>query len=77
MSKTRFTPFSVGPEDAAYLMGISRARVYELKNAGDLPFYKEGSKTLFPVADIEARIKRLSRIHKSGPPIGRSGSARR
>ena len=66
MSKSRFTPISVCPEDAAYLMGISRARVYELKNAGELPFYKDGSKTLFPVADIEARIKRLSRISRQG-----------
>jgi excisionase family DNA binding protein len=71
MSKKRpLTPLSVGPDDAARLMGISRARVYELKNAGELPFYKDGSRTLFPVAGIEARVERLSRIPKSGPPIG-------
>jgi excisionase family DNA binding protein len=62
--KVPLTPLAVGPNGAARLMGISRSRVYELKNAGELPFYKDGRRTLFLVAGIEARIERL----KSGPP---------
>ena len=53
-------------------MGISRARVYELKNSGELPFYKDGSKTMFPVAGIEARVKRLSRISKARATTARN-----
>ena len=68
--KLPLAPLAVGPDGAARLMGISRARVYELKNAGELPFYKDGSRTLFPVAGIEARVERLSRIPQSGPPVG-------
>ena len=49
-------------------MGISRAQVYNLIKAGELPYYKDGSRTLILVANIEARIERLSRISKSGPP---------
>jgi excisionase family DNA binding protein len=74
--KVLLTPLSYGPSGAACLMGISRARVYQLKNAGELPFYKDGSRTLFRLADIEARIERLKReqemggVPKSGPPTG-------
>jgi excisionase family DNA binding protein len=74
--KVLLTPLSVGPNGAACLMGISRARVYQLKNAGELPFYKDGSRTLFRLADIEARIERLKReqemggVPKSGLPTG-------
>ena len=45
-------------------MGVSRAHVYNLIKAGELSYYKDGSRTLILVANIEARIKRLS----SGPP---------
>ena len=67
--KIPLTPLSVGPEGAARLMGISRARVYQLKNAGELPFYKDGSRTLFPVAGIEARIERLRSSTPSTGPL--------
>jgi excisionase family DNA binding protein len=69
MPKTPLTPLSVGSEGAARLMGISRARVYQLKNAGELPFYKDGSRTLFLVADIEARIERLRAALPSTGPL--------
>jgi excisionase family DNA binding protein len=45
-------------------MGVSRAHVYNLIKAGELSYYKDGSRTLILVANIEARIRRLS----SGPP---------
>jgi hypothetical protein len=64
VQKIPLKPFSVGPVDAARLMGISRARVYQLKNTGELPSYLDGRRRLFLVADIEARIARL----KSAPP---------
>jgi excisionase family DNA binding protein len=40
-------------------MGISRSRIYELLNSGELPSYKDGRRRLILVADIEARLARL------------------
>jgi excisionase family DNA binding protein len=62
--KTPLTPLAVSPVGAARLMGVSRAHVYNLIKAGELSYYKDGSRTLILVANIEARIRRLS----SGPP---------
>jgi excisionase family DNA binding protein len=47
------------PKETAQLFGISRARVYQLKKAGELPFYKDGRLTKFTRAGIDARIARL------------------
>jgi excisionase family DNA binding protein len=64
------TPLAVSPRDAAHLMGVSRSRVYELINAGELPAYKDGARTLILVADIEAWLARLRAMPKSGSRVG-------
>jgi excisionase family DNA binding protein len=40
-------------------MGVSRSRIYELLNSGELPSYKDGRRRLILVADIEAWLARL------------------
>jgi excisionase family DNA binding protein len=67
MQKIPPTPLAVSPRDAARLMGVSRSRIYELINAGELPAYKDGSRTLILVADIQAWLAQLRAIPKSGP----------
>jgi excisionase family DNA binding protein len=69
VQKPPFTPLAVGSLGAARLMGISRSRIYDLKNTGELPFYKDGRRTLFIVADIEARIARLKSAPVSTGPL--------
>jgi excisionase family DNA binding protein len=73
--KSTLTPIAVGPLDAARLMGVSRSRIYELLNSGELPSYKDGRRRLILVADIEAWLVRLApaprpRRAPSEPPTG-------
>jgi excisionase family DNA binding protein len=67
--KAPLTPLAVGPNGAARLIGVSRSRVYELINAGELPAYKDGARTLILVADIEAWLARLKPIPPSTGPL--------
>jgi excisionase family DNA binding protein len=69
MQKIPPTPLAVSPRDAARLMGVSRSRIYELINAGELPAYKDGSRTLILVADIQAWLARLKSIPPSTGPL--------
>jgi excisionase family DNA binding protein len=70
VKKTPPAPIAVSPRDAASLAGVSRSRIYELINAGELPAYKDGARTLILVADIEAWLARLRAVPKSGPSTG-------
>jgi excisionase family DNA binding protein len=67
------TPFAVGPLDAARLMGVSRSRIYELLNSGELLSRKDGRRRLILLADIKARLERLPPAPTrapSEPPTG-------
>ncbi len=53
---------AVTPDEAAWLLGVSRSRIYELLNAGDLPSVKIGRSRRIPrqalvdfVAELECR----------------------
>jgi excisionase family DNA binding protein len=49
-------PLAVSPRDAARLMGVSRSRVYQLLNSGELPSHKDGRRRLIFVSDIETGL---------------------
>lgn len=55
---TSTQPLVVSVTQAADLLGISRAKIYLLLEAGDLRRVKIGRSTRIPVTDIEALIER-------------------
>jgi excisionase family DNA binding protein len=71
-SNPSLKPLAVSPRDAALLMGVSRSRVYELLNSGELPSYKDGRRRLILVSDIETWLGRLTPApaSKRAPPTG-------
>jgi excisionase family DNA binding protein len=53
MSATHIEPLAYGPPDAAKVLGISRARVYELIADGTIPSLKIGQRRLIRRETIE------------------------
>ena len=49
-------PIAVGPTDAALMIGVSRAFIYNLINDGKLSSIKLGSRTLIRVNDLRKLI---------------------
>lgn len=54
----KIEPIAVRPAEAARMIGISRARLYQLIAAGELQPYKLGCATLIDVADLRALLER-------------------
>ena len=52
---------TVGPVEAATLLGISRSSIYELLREGKLPAYKLGGKTIIVIDDIMKFLAHLPR----------------
>ena len=48
------------PVEAAEAIGISRARLYELMNSGEIPFVKVGNVKRVPVAKLREWVDRQS-----------------
>ena len=51
------TKLALSPGEAAEALGLSRQKVYDLLNVGELPFKKVGTRTLIPVAAIETFLE--------------------
>jgi excisionase family DNA binding protein len=47
-------PLAYRPTEAAVLLGLSKARVYELINSGDLPARRVGRRILVPRDELVA-----------------------
>ena len=62
---------AVRPERVAEMLDISRAKVYELLAAGELPSISIGRVRLVLVAEVEAYLYRL-REQAAGSPAGHS-----
>ncbi len=59
------------PVEAAEAIGVSRARLYELMNSGEIPFVKVGNVKRVPVAKLREWVDRQSRVQDeqaSGAP---------
>ena len=65
------------PAEAAVSLGLSRTRVYQLMQAGELASVKVGSSRRIPAADLETFVQRL-RDENAGytPRSARQGSER-
>jgi excisionase family DNA binding protein len=61
MSATDIQPLAYGPADAAKVLGVSRARVYELMNDGTIPSLKLGARRLIRHDAIVELLDRLER----------------
>jgi excisionase family DNA binding protein len=59
MSATDIQPLAYGPADAAKVLGVSRARVYELMNDGTIPSLKLGARRLIRHEAIVELLDRL------------------
>jgi excisionase family DNA binding protein len=57
--KPTLTPSIVGPTGAAQIAGVSRSRIYELLNSGEIPSRKDGRRRLIHRDDIEKWFSRL------------------
>jgi excisionase family DNA binding protein len=51
-------PLRVGIPEAARLLGVSRARLYEHMKAGAIRSVKDGARTLFTMAELRAFVAR-------------------
>jgi excisionase family DNA binding protein len=59
VSATDIRPLAYGPADAAKVLGVSRARVYELMNDGTIPSLKLGARRLIRHEAIVELLDRL------------------
>lgn len=57
--KSDFTPLCMSILDVAHVTGISRAKLYQLINAGDLRACKIGTRTVIRRADLDAFLSGL------------------
>ena len=53
MSALDVQPIAVSPDDAATLLGVSRATIYNLRRRGHLRIVKVGRSSKVPYADLE------------------------
>lgn len=60
---------TIGPEEAAKILRLSRSRVYVLCMEGKLPAHKVGGRLLFYTDDLEKFIRRGSRMKQEALPI--------
>jgi excisionase family DNA binding protein len=67
MSATDIRPLAYGPADAAKVLGVSRARVYELMNDGTIPSLKLGARRLIR---HEAIVDLLDSLEQKGGDDG-------
>jgi excisionase family DNA binding protein len=73
--KPSLIPTLVGPNGAAQIAGVSRSRIYELLNSGEIPSRKDGRRRLIHRDDIEKWFSGLppapaSKRAPSEPPSG-------
>jgi excisionase family DNA binding protein len=61
-------PVALSVRDAASFLSVSRSRIYELINAGELLAYKGGARTLILTASCEEWLERLKPFPASPPP---------
>jgi excisionase family DNA binding protein len=62
-------PFAVNPLGTAQLAGVSRSRIYELLDEGELPSYRDGRRRLIRVADVQAWLARLKPAQSAAGPF--------
>ena len=60
IKKPMLNPLRVSIRDAAEMLGISRASIYQRIGSGKLQPHKDGSRTFFTFADLEAYVQRVS-----------------
>jgi len=58
---------TIGPYEAARMLGLSRSRVYVLSSQGKIPVHKVGNRLLFFPDDLEKYIR-------SGGSMGQQGN---
>jgi excisionase family DNA binding protein len=56
------------PEEAAQVLGLSRARLYELMARGEVRSVKIGASRRVPLADLEAFVQRLRAQYGGNAP---------
>jgi excisionase family DNA binding protein len=52
------TPRAYSAEDVCLMLSISRSLVFKLIRQGELKTFKAGTRTLIPIGEIDAFIKR-------------------
>lgn len=62
MSKDVFPPLSVRIPEACRMTGISRSKLYELIQQGEIDVIKVGATTLVPISAIEAFLAAHVRV---------------
>jgi excisionase family DNA binding protein len=67
-----FVSSFVGPKDAARRVGLARTRIFGALASGELPYRKDGRRTLIDVADLDAWIANRPLIlrEQDEPPTG-------
>ena len=60
-------PLRVGVEEAARIIGISRSVIYKNMKAGTLRAVKDGSRTLFTMAELRAYVSRSDSRQDANP----------
>jgi excisionase family DNA binding protein len=69
MPKIPTEPRYISVREAARRAGVSRSRIYELLKSGEIEAVKDGSRTLVPIASIDAWLDRLKRWRPSVAPL--------
>lgn len=65
-ASTKPEPLSVGMETAAGMLGISQRKLHDLKEAGEIPFYRIGTKNLFEVKSLKRWIAERVQLQEQG-----------
>ena len=60
-------PLRVSVEEAARIIGVSRSVIYKHMKAGTLRAMKDGSRTLFTMAELRAYVSRTDSTHGACP----------
>lgn len=56
-------PLSVGVEEAARMIGVTRTKLYEMLAQNDLVSFKLGRRRLIAVKDLEAFVSRQAKLN--------------